>query len=85
MNIEFVSNPRSQSVGFQYFVTCINPGFDINSDDDDIECSSPPGNKTYSMDAAPLVTTSEVKIVCSLKHNEVCKIVFLYLIYSNKE
>ena len=62
MHIEFVSNRRSQSVGFQYFVTCINPRFDINSDDDDIECTSPPSNKTYNIDAAPLVTTSEVII-----------------------
>ena len=70
MHIEFVSNRRSQSVGFQYFVTCINPGFDINSEDDDIECTSPPGNNVNISDAS-LVTSSEVILhvhVCSLKY-----------------
>ena len=49
MHIEFVSNRRSQSKGFQYFVTCIDPRFDINAanaeddDDEDIKCNSPSG------------------------------------------
>ena len=64
MHIEFVSNRRSQSAGFQYFVTCINPGFDINSEDDDVECTSPPGNMTDSISDAPLVISSQVIITC---------------------
>lgn len=31
MLVEFVSNRRTESVGFQYFVTCVDPGFDNNA------------------------------------------------------
>ena len=31
MQIEFVSNRRTDNRGFQYFVTCITPGFDKNA------------------------------------------------------
>ena len=64
MRIEFVSNRRSQSVGFQYFVTCIDPGFDLNAvnkeDDEDIECTSPPVHKISNENVVPLVLNSEV-------------------------
>ena len=31
MRVEFISNRRSQSDGFEYYITCIDPGFDGNA------------------------------------------------------
>ena len=31
MLVEFISNRRSEDVGFEYFITCIAPGFDSNA------------------------------------------------------
>ena len=31
MRVEFVSNRRSQNDGFEYYITCIDPGFDGNA------------------------------------------------------
>ena len=50
MRVEFVSNRRSQYVGFEYFIYCVAPGFDINSVRSSItngrreaaQCTSPP-------------------------------------------
>ena len=65
MFIEFVSNRRSQSVGFRYFVYCIEPGFDLNAvylsmedDDGDVNCSSPTFNKTSNDNVTSLVSSS---------------------------
>ena len=90
MHFEFVSNRKSQHDGFEYYITCTDPGFDGNAVRSGVvtdatpkqrmeaaNCTSPRGRQYVSSQYNPLVSIQTTLDIGKLLHKYVEVLIFL--------